>query len=132
MTKVVNCNSGNRFKKIFEEKVTMKARKLIIFSLCLASITLAGCNEAEIQSQWTETNTLDDINFNWPEAPQYFDENSKNNKRQETEFQLDFGRFNTQRPAGYIFRESGCGGHLDAESGYAHDKTCSFQQCGKR
>ena len=55
----------------------MKARKLIIFSLCLASITLAGCNEAEIQSQWTETNTLDDINFNWPEAPQYFDENSK-------------------------------------------------------
>lgn len=55
----------------------MKVRKFIIFSLCLASIALTGCNEAEIQSQWIEANTLDGINSNWPEAPQYFDENSK-------------------------------------------------------
>ena len=47
----------------------------LIFSL--AAISLTGCNEVELQSQWTDPVTLGGSNADWPENPQYFDEDSR-------------------------------------------------------
>jgi hypothetical protein len=55
----------------------MKAGKCIALILLLASTSLTGCNEVEMQSQWTEPTAMDGSNANWPEIPQYFDEKSK-------------------------------------------------------
>jgi hypothetical protein len=55
----------------------MKPGKLITLIILLAVISLAGCNEVELQSQWTEPITLDGSNADWPENPQYFDEDSR-------------------------------------------------------
>lgn len=54
---------------------TTRVVSLLIF--LLAAISLTGCNEVELQSQRTEPITLDDRDADWPENPQYFDEDSK-------------------------------------------------------
>ena len=56
----------------------MKPVKLKFLIIFLASIFLSGCNEVEMYSQWTEPVTLDGSDdADWPENPQYFDEDSK-------------------------------------------------------
>ncbi len=54
-----------------------KTRVLVLLSSLLAAISLTGCNEVELQSQWTEPLTLGGSNTGWPENPQYFDEDSR-------------------------------------------------------
>ncbi len=52
-----------------------KINALIIF---LLSLFLAGCNEVEMQSQWTDSITLETATeADWPEYPQYFDKDSR-------------------------------------------------------
>ncbi len=55
----------------------MKPGNLIVLISLLAAISLTGCNEVELQSQWTEPVTLGGSNADWPENPQYFDEDSR-------------------------------------------------------
>lgn len=55
----------------------MKSGKLNVLIVLLLSFSLTGCNEVEMQSQWTDSITLDSVTkADWPEYSQYFDENS--------------------------------------------------------
>jgi hypothetical protein len=46
--------------------------------ILLISLFLSGCDEVEMQSQWTAPFTLKGLDYyGWPENPQYFDDNSK-------------------------------------------------------
>lgn len=56
----------------------MKAATLNSLILLLISIFLSGCDEVEMQSQWTEPLTLKSSDdSDWPQNTQYFDEDSK-------------------------------------------------------
>jgi len=56
----------------------MKPGKINGLIILLLSLSLAGCNEVEMQSQWTDTITLDAVTeADWPESPQYFDKDSR-------------------------------------------------------
>ncbi|AGF77350.1 hypothetical protein UWK_00772 [Desulfocapsa sulfexigens DSM 10523] len=55
----------------------MKPTKLLTLLIPLVTISLVGCNEVELQSQWTEPISLNGRDAAWPENPQYFDENSR-------------------------------------------------------
>jgi hypothetical protein len=56
----------------------MKLNNLPVFLIILTAISLTGCNEVELQSQWTEPVALDGSNdADWPVTPQYFDDDSR-------------------------------------------------------
>ncbi len=56
----------------------MKATTRNTFIILLISLFLSGCDEVEMQSQWTEPLTLEGSDYSdWPEKPQYFDDDSK-------------------------------------------------------
>ncbi len=56
----------------------MKSTKRNTFIIILISFFLSGCDEVDMQSQWTEPLTLEGSDYSdWPENPQYFDDDSK-------------------------------------------------------
>ena len=55
----------------------MKPGNLMYLIFFLVAISLTGCNEVELKSQWTEPVILGGSNADWPENPQYFDEDSR-------------------------------------------------------
>ena len=56
----------------------MKATKRNSLIILLMSLFLSGCDDVEMQGQWTEPLTLESSDYSdWPENPQYFDEDSK-------------------------------------------------------
>lgn len=57
---------------------TVKLNGLRFLLIFLTTTLLAGCDEAELQSQWpSKPISIDGADVEWPESGQYFDEESK-------------------------------------------------------